>query len=98
MSEMRRCQGCGRRNTGWRAVPHWGKWVCPACAQGIQREPAGDALARRRALLARLEQEEPHPGIDRFKDEVRAGIERLERREAEGHEGERIGAQQAPAH
>lgn len=75
------CEECGVRNTGWRAVPRYGKWVCPSCAQGVKRERATDALEKRRALLRRLEAEgDNNPGMLRFRHEVERSIEELERR------------------
>lgn len=61
-------------------MPHFGKWVCPACAQGVKRAGVEEELARRRGLLAKLEAAEPYPGLEALKRETRNGIERLERR------------------
>lgn len=84
---MNYCEVCGRRNTGWRPVPHWGKWCCPACAQDVPVQRAADELAKRRALLARLEAEgTDNEGVLRFRREVEQSIKRLEERE--NHEAE----------
>lgn len=81
---MRRCGQCGAPDTGWRPTTRGGAIICPACAQGVARADVGEMLDHRRALLARLEAEgETHPGIVRFRETVRADIERLERRQRE---------------
>ncbi len=78
---VRRCAKCGAPDTGWRPTTRGGAIICPACAQGVARADVGEILDHRRALLARLEAEgETHPGIVRFRETVRADIERLERR------------------
>lgn len=90
MSVPARCQKCGVRNTGWRAVPRFGVMCCPACAHGVKRVSTADMLTRRRALLARLEAEgDTSPGLVRFRHEVERGIEELERRKKEEAEDER---------
>lgn len=78
---VRRCAKCGAPDTGWRRTARGGAIICPACAQGVERVPVGEMLDHRRALLARLEAEgDTHPGVARFRDEVRNDVRRLERR------------------
>ena len=77
----RRCDRCGCLDTGWRALIRGDKRLCPACAQGIERESREKMLVERRALLRRLEeQSENYPGLDRLRGEVRASIYLLERK------------------
>ena len=49
----------------------------------VERVSVEEMLEERKALLQRLEAEEPYPGLERFIGEVRCGIERLERRMGE---------------
>lgn len=78
---MRRCGQCGAPDTGWRPTTRGGAIICPACAQGVARVPVEEMLAHRRTLLKRLEAEgDAHPGVARFRDEVRNDVRRLERR------------------
>lgn len=82
---MRRCAKCGAPDTGWRPTTRGGAIICPACAQGVARADVGEMLDHRRALLARLEAEgDAHPGVARFRDEVKNDARRLERRANEG--------------
>lgn len=68
-------------DTGWRTAGESGTRLCPACAQNVARVPVEEMLSHRRALLARLEAEgNAHPGVARFRDEVRNDLRRLERR------------------
>lgn len=78
---VRRCGQCGAPDTGWRPTTRGEAIICPACAQGVARTDVGEMLDHRRALLARLEAEgDTHPGVARFRDEVRNDVRRLERR------------------
>lgn len=87
---MRRCGECGAPDTGWRPTTRGGAIICPACAQGVERTDVAEMLDHRRALLERLEAEDDsHPGVARFRDEVRNDIKRLERRQHETAEGEK---------
>lgn len=56
------------------------RWPRNGANQDVERVSVEEMLAERKALLARLEAEEPYPGLDRFKREVQCGIERLTRR------------------
>lgn len=88
------CPQCGARQTGWTPVPRFGRWVCPACAQGVRREPVADTLEKRRALRERVirqlqGEEESHVAAENlraFLREVESGIEALERRESEAND------------
>lgn len=89
--DYRRCQQCGMPNKGWRPVPRWGKLVCPACAAGVKREPALDALAKRRLMrdkvIAQIQAEDAgsvaREKMELFLHELENGIEILEMRKKE---------------
>ena len=87
---VRRCKQCGAPDTGWRPTTRDGATICPACAQGVARVPVEEMLSHRRALLKRLEAEgDAHPGVARFRDEVKNDVKRLERRQHETAESEK---------
>lgn len=87
---VRRCGQCGAPDTGWRPTTRGGAIICPACAQDVERVPVEEMLSHRRALLARLETEgDTHPGVARFRDEVKNDVKRLERRQHETAESEK---------
>ena len=76
---MNRCEECGA--ACWsRLTRHWGKMVCPACAQGVKRTPALTDLESRQMLLKKLEAAEPFPGVEKLIGDVKLSIERLEKR------------------